>query len=180
MDDFEQQNTYEWSGMQYYEASACTMQRNPIAFPWGYISIFNVDSPAGIGYDMHWFASKEELIAYLIEIEPQLLPIYEDENYDLAREKTATCLHNWQLGEFDIEITLDQLSEIFDPYVEFIWLGRFEELTAGASDLAIDLRLGFRDSLVEDGLSDLDGIEPLTDEELSEFIAYLVELALEE
>lgn len=151
---------YEWQGKEWLEAANLVNRRDPRRYSVGYSS--HDDSEFGAGVCV-WFASTDEMAAFLNEIEPLGYQLAETELAAL-RSKMAPLLA--ELGAAGPNEDLRQaLNEASVGAWQLDWWGEFRELLEADKGWAVEARQMFR--------SEDDDLGPIREEELEAFIEYL-------
>lgn len=143
------------------DAHRAASLRDPRRHPFGYLA---ADPDTGALAPTVWFATMEELIAFLVETEIALLQFEAD---DAAR--IAATLQR-EIGPTRDPRRLDtsRLSAAFEGWCEILWIGSFADLCTRGDAMPKRLRLAFRDDV---RLGEHAG--PIADDELDDFVEWL-------
>jgi hypothetical protein len=135
--------------------------RDPRHHPFGYLA---GDPATGALAPTVWFATIDELIAFLVETEIALLQFEADEAARIA----ATLQREIGTTRDPRRLEPARLSAAFEGWCEILWVGTFADLCTRGGDVPKHLRLAFRDDV---RLGKHAG--PIADEELDDFVEWL-------
>lgn len=137
--------------------------RDPRSYPFGYLA---GDPGTGALAPMVWFATADELIAFLREIEVALL------QFDARDAERIVVSIDRVIGTTRDPRRFDcaQLSAAFEGWCEILWAGTFADLCMRGGSMQKTLRLAFRKDV---RLGEHAG--PIGDEEIDDFVEWLRE-----
>jgi hypothetical protein len=143
------------------DAHRAASARDPRRHAFGYLA---GDPDTGALAPIVWFASMDDLIAFLLETEIALLQFEPDQ---AARIAAALAR---ELGTTRDPRRLDtaRLSAAFEGWCEILWVGTFADLCTRGGDWQKRLRIAFRDDV---RLAEHAG--PIADDELDDFVEWL-------
>ena len=158
---------YEWQNMENVEAMLLVSQRDPKKFGWGY---FSQDWDAG---QFCWFASLEELLAYMQRVGiPYFFPEedYQEEIKTIKDVIKEADLTKGLTDDLLLQITrlieeMDVIDGIRNFNLQIIWWGEFSDLASGKGEFGKDLLRHFLGEDAEPGI--------VTEEQIPAFAEYL-------
>ena len=135
--------------------------RDPRRFGYGYLA---GDPATGAPGPLLWFATPDELFAFLRSTEVDLLQFD-----DLDAQRLEASLGRAIGATRDLaRVDRDALSAAFEGWNEILWIGMFADLCAKGGALNTGLRAAFRR---EHRLGEHAG--PIGEDEMDAFVAYL-------
>lgn len=143
------------------EAYRAAAARDPRTFPFGYLA---GDPSTGSYGDFLWFASPDDLLAFLCTGEIALLQFDEQDATRIVASLRRAIGTTRDLAHLD----LHALSGAFEGWCEVLWLGTFAQLCAHGGAFEKQQRADFRVALALGGHAG-----PITDEELPEFVSFI-------
>ena|SRR6185295_17724234 len=165
--------SYEW---QAFEPSASSAEmisgRDPRQFPWGYYA--RDDCGLASGSSFCWFSSVDELLAFLVEVEPLIYldpePEDEEDNDQLAdiRNALRTVCDEYR-GQPDLPPEfIGKINGVLAGLSSLQWAGKLADLSNGrGSEFARETLEAFRE---DEGV---DIHAPVTEGELDAFVQRL-------
>jgi hypothetical protein len=139
---------YDWENLHWAEAASKVQERNPGRFGWGYFLVEGM--PYGIG-NFFWFDSPKELLAFLVQIEPELHAHSLDKE---QRGNLRMVLKKIQ-SEADMRNGLtEQLQKRINDEIDgeaIVWWGTFSELCAGGNEFSDNFITDFFERIGEAG-----------------------------
>jgi len=141
-------------------------ERDPRRRGFGYLA---GDPATGAPGAFLWFATVDELLAFMCTVEVDLLRFDSGESGRIAASLTRAIRRAGSLARID----RDELSAAFEGWCEILWIGTFADLCTRGGALATEVRAGFR---AESDLDEHAG--PIADEEMDLFVAHLTRMYL--
>ena len=143
------------------DAHRVASRRDPRRFPFGYLAR---DPDTGALSSMVWFATAEDMIAFLHETEVALL------RFEPRDAQRIVASLGRVIGTTRDPRRLDcgQLSAAFEGWCEILWAGTFADLCMRGGSMQKSLRVAFRNDV---GLGEHAG--PIADDEVDEFVGWL-------
>jgi hypothetical protein len=157
--------------MSYLESQAELVERAPSDYPIGVESYYDGPAPMGGGMGgFTWFRSHDEAARCFVEValKQQWLPLAELEGDTALLAKIESLLSAPFQGDADRKPKLDALNAELSGLVQVRFWGSLDELLAGDSAFAKEIRAWFRGPYDDEG--DVADDSPIGAEERQEFI----------
>jgi len=140
------------------------MERDPRTAPFGFFSggSFVLDSSRVFS----WFASMDELAAFVLEVEPLIYGLDDPEELAAFKAQVAPLLAKLKNNGFN-DALREELNAAVSEFMVIDWWGNFSEITDGKTEFSRNLIENFVD--VEEGQ---DLVVPA--EEMDGFVEYLM------
>ena len=146
------------------------MERDPREAPFGFYS-----GSATVMTDdikvFSWFESIDELIAFLVDVEPRIYNIDEQNELAAHRAKVSPILEKLKTDGFN-DALREEMNEAINKFGVIHWWGNFSKITAGKTEFSKNLIEQFVD--VVDVIDVVDGRNlTIPADQMDEFIEYL-------
>lgn len=143
------------------------MERDPREAPFGFYSGSASVMSDGIKV-FSWFESIDELIAFLVGVEPLIYDIEEEDELAAHRAKVSPILEKLKTDGFN-DALREEMNEAINEFGVIHWWGNFSEITAGETEFSKNLIEQFVDDEdIEDGHN-----LTIPADQMDEFVEYL-------
>jgi len=161
---------YEWEEIDFLDAGALVEERDPGKYEWGFYSK-DTSTPEGVGA-FSWFETLEELLKYLVNIEPRIwcygVNGVNEEKYSKLKTKIQETLDEDGLNKGLNKGLRTTISNELDNG-EISWWGRTSDLYAGRNSFSRQLIKGF----VKEGNKTVKGNPKIVEEDqIPEFFEF--------
>ncbi|MFC1953600.1 hypothetical protein ACFLVZ_00970 [Chloroflexota bacterium] len=161
---------YEWENIDFIEAGGIVEVRDPRQFGWGYYSKDTSNSP-GVGA-FSWFESLDELLNYLVNIEPNIWSYgvngVDEETYTKLKTKIQEILNKDDLKKGLTNKLREKISTELKEG-EICWWGEFSDLYTGNDSFSRQLIGGY---LGDDEEPENNESKVVTEEQIPEFLEF--------
>ena len=160
---------YEWENIDFLDAGSLVELRDPRQFGWGFYSK-DYSTPPGVGA-FSWFESRDELLDYLVNMEPNIWAYgfngVDQETFTRLKTTVQEILAEADLNKGLTDGLRRKISKEFDNG-EISWRGNFSDLHKGDDAFSETLVHEFLDSdNNEEGKPTM-----VTDEQIPGFIEF--------
>jgi len=146
---------------------------SPPRAAWGMCSFSNLSGGGGIA----WFATREDLFAFIEEVVP-FNPGGSDDPFIVA-EVCRALVANIRHGVFDDATGMSRLNDALKSSLDIRWIGTLEELCSDDSPFPNEVRAWYHERITDDDDELVeDDYSPITIDETDEFTDELCEYGL--
>lgn len=113
-----------------------------------------------------WFTSVDELIAFLLDIEPRIYDVDEPDDLAVHKSKVSPILEKLKLTGFNDELR-NEMNVATNDFSVIDWWGNFSEITDGETE--------FSQNLIEHFVDPVEGQNMVVPaDKMDEFVEYLI------